>query len=179
MVLQPPSRGCVLKLLDWLFTAFCNPQPPSGGCVLKQSVINFNKEYEKRSHLRVAVCWNPFFRPDQNKGSKQPPSGGCVLKQTHNHVRNRHFLQPPSGGCVLKPQGRHVFKSLCKAAASARLCVETPKANILTARLPAATSARLRVETVITIKLPLLIRAAAYLRKDERRQNDYVSKWIT
>ena len=52
------------------------------------------------------------------------------------------------------------------AAASARLCVETPKANILTARLPAATSARLRVETVITIKLPSLIWAAAYLSKD-------------
>ena len=43
----------------------------------------------------------------------------------------------------------------------------------------AAASARLRVETVITIKLPSLIRAAAYLSKDERRQNDYVSKWIT
>ena len=43
----------------------------------------------------------------------------------------------------------------------------------------AAVFARLRVETVITIKLPSLIRAAAYLSKDERRQNDYVSKWIT
>ena len=65
------------------------------------------------------------------------------------------------------------------AAAFARLCVETKKARKREGFFLAAIFGWLCVETVITIKLPLLIRAAAYLSKDERRQNDYVSKWIT
>ena len=55
--MQPPSGGCVLKLLLMKFTMGILLQPPSGGCVLKPSP---NK-------ADALVMW-------------QPPSGGCVLK---------------------------------------------------------------------------------------------------
>ena len=56
--IQPPSGGCVLKLLlGGRNGAFVN-QPPSGGCVLK--------------HI-AAECADEF--------AVQPPSGGCVLKR--------------------------------------------------------------------------------------------------
>ena len=32
---QPPSGGCVLKLLDTIAEYMGKSQPPSGGCVLK------------------------------------------------------------------------------------------------------------------------------------------------
>ena len=35
---QPPSGGCVLKLITVKFTLMIGCQPPSGGCVLKQIV---------------------------------------------------------------------------------------------------------------------------------------------
>ena len=55
---QPPSGGCVLKLLrkHKSFTKRAK-QPPSGGCVLKQDC----RSVQKIVH-------------------SQPPSGGCVLK---------------------------------------------------------------------------------------------------
>ena len=34
-LLQPPSGGCVLKLLFFLLLILDQAQPPSGGCVLK------------------------------------------------------------------------------------------------------------------------------------------------
>ena len=93
----------------------------------------------------------------------------CVETVTSLRGIKSHLLQPPSRGCVLKSEFIKTLRAYKSAATFGWLCVETPKANILTARLPAATSARLRVETVITIKLPSLIWAAAYLSKDERR----------
>ena len=60
---QPPSGGCVLKLLLGLsFESFAG-QPPSGGCVLKQ-------RQRRAAHSRPT----------------QPPSGGCVLKPTISAV---------------------------------------------------------------------------------------------
>ena len=54
---QPPSGGCVLKLLSDEALAVLTAQPPSGGCVLKQVVAEV-----------------------QAVAEAQPPSGGCVLK---------------------------------------------------------------------------------------------------
>ncbi len=55
---QPPSGGCVLKLMDKNGYRFeVVPQPPSGGCVLKLSQCLLTR-----------------------KACVQPPSGGCVLK---------------------------------------------------------------------------------------------------
>ena len=54
---QPPSGGCVLKLIICCLGIRLAVQPPSGGCVLKPQL--------------------PQFYPQV---AKQPPSGGCVLK---------------------------------------------------------------------------------------------------
>ena len=54
---QPPSGGCVLKLMVFKLLFQINNQPPSGGCVLKPAVYD-----------------------GLSKGRYQPPSGGCVLK---------------------------------------------------------------------------------------------------
>ena len=54
---QPPSGGCVLKLILFSLHQAVFPQPPSGGCVLKQTI-----------------------QPKQAFLTDQPPSGGCVLK---------------------------------------------------------------------------------------------------
>ena len=43
--LQPPSGGCVLKLLALGRTYFTILQPPSGGCVLKQQVFLLPKSH--------------------------------------------------------------------------------------------------------------------------------------
>ena len=78
-VVQPPSGGCVLKLLSIVNNYKRWPQPPSGGCVLKlvESVAAFLTD---GSHLRVAVCWNFRCFWQIVKLPTQPPSGGCVLK---------------------------------------------------------------------------------------------------
>ena len=39
---QPPSGGCVLKLILLAFSCLVRLQPPSGGCALKQNSINLN-----------------------------------------------------------------------------------------------------------------------------------------
>ena len=99
--MQPPSGGCVLKLVGFQQNGSRISQPPSGGCVLK--LFKFG-------------C--------QISAAEQPPSGGCVLKPPATTTfRCRinaaafgrlcvetsfgfdgvdDFKQPPSGGCVLK-----------------------------------------------------------------------------
>ena len=60
---QPPSGGCVLKLLqNDKLPPLPGGQPPSGGCVLKHEFFA------------------GFVADDA-----QPPSGGCVLKQNQRH----------------------------------------------------------------------------------------------
>ena len=98
---QPPSGGCVLKLLKSqvflmlkppaAFGRLCvetldlsdkssyNAQPPSGGCVLKLLINRSNImsiEPAAFGRLCVETCLNhgEWLKIDQ------PPSGGCVLK---------------------------------------------------------------------------------------------------
>ena len=52
---QPPSGGCVLKLLLFFVLPFYFGQPPSGGCVLKPTRSSGSKMPET-SRLRAAVC---------------------------------------------------------------------------------------------------------------------------
>ncbi len=54
-LLQPPSGGCVLKLLGLIDFNAGRVQPPSGGCVLKQSIKKM-LENNQCSRLRAAVC---------------------------------------------------------------------------------------------------------------------------
>ena len=53
---QPPSGGCVLKLLRLFNTVGKYSQPPSGGCVLKLKHINNILQCYPTSRLRAAVC---------------------------------------------------------------------------------------------------------------------------
>ena len=52
---QPPSGGCVLKLLKMEIVALALIQPPSGGCVLKPSP-RAHWHGDQTSRLRAAVC---------------------------------------------------------------------------------------------------------------------------
>ena len=143
---QPPPRGCVLKhQYETLCHNFHGAAASARLCVETLRYRLMTSE-NNGSRLRAAVCWNNHGVNVKNNCSCSRLRAAVCWNNLNDNHRTPAF-----------------------AATFGRLCVETPKANILTARLPAATSARLRVETVITIKLPLLIRAAAYLRKDERR----------
>ena len=77
--IQPPSGGCVLKLIFKYAAIVKEIQPPSGGCVLKQGS-------------------DASFQGVES----QPPSGGCVLKHMVCLFIGVLKFQPPSGGCVLK-----------------------------------------------------------------------------
>ena len=54
--MQPPSGGCVLKLLILPGFSLSYLQPPSGGCVLKQGDVEISNTQKKGSRLRAAVC---------------------------------------------------------------------------------------------------------------------------
>ena len=98
--MQPPSGGCVLKLLtvhqlvfvlSAAFGRLCvetvrssiywrsECQPPSGGCVLKPFLMGFFAVLSLTAAFgRLCVeTQNQLFQTTPNP---QPPSGGCVLK---------------------------------------------------------------------------------------------------
>ena len=52
---QPPSGGCVLKLVILRRVRRLRKQPPSGGCVLKLYLIAVDRQ-NHHSRLRAAVC---------------------------------------------------------------------------------------------------------------------------
>ena len=144
--MQPPPRGCVLKLIcmeieKWKNSAAASArlcvetakpgsiyskfmQPPPRGCVLKRDNA-FGRLVLNRSRLRAAVCWNSCLF-------------ACFLI-------NR--WQPPPRGCVLKPWMECFVTWMVNAAASARLCVETSSSFSKHNISCAAASGRLCVET--------------------------------
>ena len=80
MLVQPPSGGCVLKLMRvWVLLLMEFPAAFGRLCV---------------ETTRMAVSWGQI--------RDQPPSGGCVLKHADGDQRQGDGFQPPSGGCVLK-----------------------------------------------------------------------------
>ena len=54
--IQPPSGGCVLKLISQKQNILEISQPPSGGCVLKHQYIDGEQRDTDTSRLRAAVC---------------------------------------------------------------------------------------------------------------------------
>ena len=99
---QPPSGGCVLKLVVAVHVFERGTQPPSGGCVLKP--IN----------TLVIVS-----------DSKPAAFGRLCVETLHDSDGRRFVRQPPSGGCVLKRVLLHVPFHAAGPAAFGRLCVET------------------------------------------------------
>ena len=99
---QPPSGGCVLKLVPVANSAPKNNQPPSGGCVLKPIVeIGCCSPYNPAAFRRL--CVETLILSDFIRNFSQPPSGGCVLK--HHDINGQQSHTDP--------------------AAFRRLCVET------------------------------------------------------
>ena len=99
--LQPPSGGCVLKLLIARLRHLRKTQPPSGGCVLKLNYLILKKKYITPAAFR-RLCVETDYEKYVTKDVVQPPSGGCVLKPFFAHIPQHLIRQPPSGGCVLK-----------------------------------------------------------------------------
>ena len=54
--MQPPPRGCVLKLKNSDQTNANKAQPPPRGCVLKHLGHTARKRFGQSSRLRAAVC---------------------------------------------------------------------------------------------------------------------------
>ena len=109
---QPPSGGCVLKPVQFIWAGLDDDQPPSGGCVLKPP----------------AHCW-PL-----------PPTTTaafgrlCVETRWSRATKCAVRCQPPSGGCVLK-QAVYVYGTReARPAAFGRLCVETANTESCTGR---------------------------------------------
>ena len=138
---QPPSGGCVLKLLRYLRARRRVYQPPSGGCVLKLLFLAKQKETQL----------------------SQPPSGGCVLKHDSSPAASLRPTQPPSGGCVLKRSTELRELQVHHPAAFGRLRVETAVlSQPHPGRVPAAFG-RLRVETPIKAR-PMGLLGSSRLR---------------
>ena len=121
---QPPSGGCVLKLviLSRLFKS--RSQPPSGGCVLKP------------------LCFNTI----ELMMSYQPPSGGCVLKLM------KHRFCPLKSPAAFGRLCVETIKCCALAfdvppAAFGRLCVETFEFDFISPLALPAAFGRLCVET--------------------------------
>ena len=121
---QPPSGGCVLKLVG--FGNFCRKlQPAAFGrlcvetglravglatgrpaafgrlCVETKSIIREHNCVIPAAFGRL--CVETVLVEYQYLLVSQPPSGGCVLKlPARTKCGGSKTTQPPSGGCVLK-----------------------------------------------------------------------------
>ncbi len=183
---QPPSGGCVLKLLPIDRGLPLLSQPPSGGCVLKL-LDGFALKGFFHPAAFGRLCVETLRTSLHFLFADQPPSGGCVLKPSLNLKQYHYDHQPPSGGCVLKlccpvhqpsccgqpPSGGCVLKPIwlpvCHRgrhpAAFGRLCVETTIPNLTRGRGRPAAFGRLCVETAVsahngTMISPSRLRAA-------------------
>ena len=124
LLLQPPPRGCVLKLYYPQINFDKLRQPPPRGCVLKQEELNAFKEMlEAAASARLCV---ETLRSSRNINGLiqaaasarlyvetilttiiahpllQPPPSGCVLKHQRPIFSLRDCQRPPLRGCVLK-----------------------------------------------------------------------------
>ena len=130
---QPPSGGCVLKLLPIQTRVCWRSQPPSGGCVLKLLIVDTDT-FKRFPAAFGRLCVETDGRLTVHFGTGQPPSGGCVLKQEAAKRRRCIGAQPPSGGCVLKRRSYPALPfSIMVPAAFGRLCVETSMVRTNTA----------------------------------------------
>ena len=91
----------MLKQTNETATDYVVSQPPSGGCVLK---LLFDSKlfcvFGPAAFGRL--CVETYKGNQRQLNAYQPPSGGCVLKLYKCHVSIKFNIQPPSGGCVLK-----------------------------------------------------------------------------
>ena len=143
---QPPSGGCVLKLL-LLKLCPMTKKPAAFGrlCVETRAGCSENVAVIPAAFGRLCVettsvslvpssdtpaafgrlCVETEQVLSTHNLFSQPPSGGCVLKQQSQTSFSSCQNQPPSGGCVLKPDIGGSVEVTKNPAAFGRLCVET------------------------------------------------------
>ena len=141
---QPPSGGCVLKLIraqiitilgSAAFRRLCVEteqarmsgkilqQPPSGGCVLKHQKTDIDAAIGTAAFRRLCV---ETMISELESGETRTAAFRRLCVETFSYVALLPFAQqPPSGGCVLKLIPVHIVNKY-GAAAFRRLCVETP-----------------------------------------------------
>ena len=144
--LQPPLRGCVLKLslnIDWLIFDL---QPPLRGCVLKQHG-ELGEVLRRNAAASARLCVETATAPTKARAFQAAASARlcvetvnililisvqaaasarlCVETLIVGLTYKVYLRQPPLRGCVLKLTVTRRPKSWIVAAASARLCVET------------------------------------------------------
>ena len=123
-------------------------QPPSGGCVLKLMGCQSSMPLSLPAAFgRLCV---ETFRSFGNALSCLPAAFGRLCVETGDNtgkVANPHS-QPPSGGCVLKPFASCGISSVCRPAAFGRLCVETSPLPRSCQPIRPAAFGRLCVETM-------------------------------
>ena len=141
----------MLKLTALTVTCISACQPPSGGCVLKLLVhIHYCYQIYPAAFRRLCVethqCQHATRRPSpaafrrlcvetpilsQAKMSGKPAAFRrlCVETAAPTLPNSSSANQPPSGGCVLKRTGRGHNRLPGRPAAFRRLCVETPSSR--------------------------------------------------
>ena len=86
---------------------FVELQPPSGGCVLKLLILSVLNGIRMPAAFG-RLCVETYEGLSVATEGIQPPSGGCVLKHLYRLLLTLNLIQPPSGGCVLKHPNRAV-----------------------------------------------------------------------
>ena len=125
-LVQPPSGGCVLKLYPNHIRLKKAVQPPSGGCVLKLYRNRYDGSAYWSSHLRVAVCWN-------------------YERKLWVHL---WVVAATFGWLCVETSGFWQISRFSCAATFGWLCVETNQTACRNSRTNAATFGWLCVETV-------------------------------
>ena len=99
-------------------------QPPSGGCVLKLLLKNEKDFFYIPAAFR-RLCVETYSQSQQSPNHLPAAFRRLCVETYHTFDDNRRPFQPPSGGCVLKQQIPQITSRTIGPAAFRRLCVET------------------------------------------------------
>ena len=145
LIKQPPSGGCVLKQFISSNRVIVWRQPPSGGCVLKPWT-NPRTISQRRSHLRVAVCWNRIRKVGNKRGiGSHLRVAVCWNQMDYNN--NNTADAATFGWLCVETRTVPLTKAAVKAATFGWLCVETINVIVNGGDSAAATFGWLCVET--------------------------------
>ena len=87
---QPPSGGCVLKLLHLQLRACYAGAAAFGRLCVETCTARETKDFSTAAAFgRLCVETRTMALPVE--AQKQPPSGGCVLKQQIRHIFSIEF----------------------------------------------------------------------------------------
>ena len=138
---QPPSGGCVLKLL--LVVVLRPVLAAAFGRLCVETGIDIILITQMPAAAFGRLCVETYKSSNAEKSCFQPPSGGCVLKHVIYSMTFRNFSaafgrlcvetfvfqssvlwskQPPSGGCVLKQKFKRTIRRPYTSRLRAAVC---------------------------------------------------------